>query len=292
MHSDTNRQHLQLIDVVARKEIREVAGTMATFSSNGEHVVVWHPNTKLVDYHVFKMGITVDGSPTRTVRGKKTSLPILASDGSSIAFPDQLFWIEVHQLGQPEPLQLTGAPEYKCATYSPNGQLFVSGHFMGEIRLRFAHDLEQVHVFKSTRNQINAVAFSRDSKLLAAGSAGGTIDLYDVSHFYAAAGAAATSNGGNQPSTIETLDSPKLVSSINAHVNSVQQIVFSHDGSKLVTRDSNGTAKLWNLNGDSSLLPSIARSEFPLSGRIQTWWEDTPQGIRLRKHTQKPEHEV
>ena len=290
--SDTNRRHLRLIDVVARKEIREVAGTKATFAGSGEYVVVWHPNAKLVDYHVYRMGTTVDSSPTRTVRGKKTSLPILSSDGRSIALPDQMFWLEVHRLGQPEPLPLTGAPQYYCATYSPDSQLFVSGHFMGEIRLRFAHDLEQVHVFKSTRNGITAVAFSRDSQQLAAGSSDGTIDLYDVSHFLEAADAGETSHEGNQQSTIETLDAPKPVSSLNAHVNPIRQIVFSHDGSKLVSRDSNGTAKLWNLNGDSARLPSIANSEFPLSSRIQTWWEDTPQGIRLRKHTQKPEHEV
>ena len=36
----------------------------------------------------------------------------------------------------------------------------------------------------------------------------------------------------------------------------------------------------------------IALREFPNSGRVITWWEDTPAGVRLRKHEQKPEYAI
>ena len=282
-----NHQHLRLIDVVARKEIREVAGTKATFSANGEFVVVWKQPNKLVDYSVYKMGTVADGLPPRTLRGKKTwLLPILSPDGKSIVIPyerDQ--WLAVYGWGQPEPLSLRCQNQYHCGTWSPDGELFVSGHTAREFQIRLAsQSRSKAHLQVGASIRFRRWPSLVDSKQLAIGCYDGTAEVYDVSHFHAAATAAnMTTSEATESSTIETMESPRLISSLNAHVPPVREVVFSHDGSKLVTRDSKGTAKMWKLSGDSSLLPSIALREFPNSGRVITWWEDTPEGIATSK---------
>ena len=157
-HSQTVTQQLQFVDIAARKVIRQVAGTKAAFASNGEYAIAWLPSSEqLIDYHVWKLGSNVDGTPPRTIRGTKTTLnttPIVSPDGETVVLPYQERWLDVHRLGESEPMRLTSSTQYYCSAWSPDGRLFASGHVAGEIRIRFADDLERVHVVKSALHRV------------------------------------------------------------------------------------------------------------------------------------------
>ena len=140
-----NHQHLRLIDIVARKEIREVPGTKATFCANGDFVVVWKQPNKLVDYSVYKMGTVADGLPPRTLRGKKDMAAANPVPGRQNLSSSRMKGISGSQCMDGDNLsRLVSAA--KISTTAGHGrqmgQLFVSGHTAREFQIRLAHNLE------------------------------------------------------------------------------------------------------------------------------------------------------
>ena len=288
------RDHLQLTDLGTGQVLGEVPGSKAKFGGNGEHVVVWEPANatanESIEYHIWKLDSDLK-DPFRIFQGIRSFNPNPSPDGESLLLPYKAHWVEAHLAGLEEAQRWRFANQIFCTAWSSDGKLIVTGQHSGEIQLRFTGDPEPYQVFKSKRDSVNAIAFSGDSNQLAVGGEDGQIDLFDVSHFVEAT-SEQTSPDGKEEFTIASLDPPRLSGSLSAHVQDVREVLFSSDGSKLASRDSVGTVKLWNLTETPGLVPRIEDHEFVLAASTNTWWEDTSDGVRLRKHSPDAELDV
>ena len=119
----------------------------------------------------------------------------------------------------------------KCSTWSPDGKLISSGHFGGDVLLRFPAEPDKELVISTKRSAVSSLAFSNDSKQLAVASDDGTVDLYDVSNLIRSSRDAELG--------IETIDPPEFVSTLKAHAAKIEQSCFfrrTPHGSLLATR--------------------------------------------------------
>ena len=307
MSPDDEEEKLCIIAMDTGQVIQQCAGSNARFSSNGEYVVVWPENSRTqtensVDYDIWHIKREMGESPKRIVRGVRAAWAVVSPDGESLALRENSHWFEAHLAGQPNPQRWRCNTQIKCATWAPNGELFVSGHFSGEIKLRVMDTPHNEYRFKTARDDVTAIAFSDDSKQLAVGGEDGKVDVFDVDHFLEAIEFGNSNPVSKDPAAdalkvsatpkITTLESSELITSMNAHVKPVREIVFSKNGARVATRDANGTAKLWNMVGDTALLPAIENHTFAVAGRVGITLEDTADGVRVHSERLKPEQQI
>jgi WD40 repeat protein len=107
--------------------------------------------------------------------------------------------------------------------FSPDDALLASGHVGGEIKLWDVASGKLVRSFKSDAYAVESLAFTPDGHLLAARSSF-TVDLWDV-----AAGAVAHSLKGA------------------AALISFASMAMSPDGKKIVTGDTDGSIRVWDV---------------------------------------------
>ena len=83
------------------------------------------------------------------------------------------------------------------------------------------------------------------------------------------------------PNRIASLDPPRSLFSLNAHLGLVNSIVFASDDSTVATCDSFGTAKLTRLGADPALLPTFSCDEVSRGGYAPLKVVDTDDGVRV-----------
>jgi WD40 repeat protein len=86
------------------------------------------------------------------------------------------------------------------------------------------HSDNQKTVLKiQSPGDVLGVAISKDGKLLAAASAGGTIEIYD-------------------------LEKMTLISTLDLHTGPINHVLFSHDGKYIITGSTDGTVRFFGLH--------------------------------------------
>lgn len=123
-----------------------------------------------------------------------------------------------------------------AAALSPNGKVLAVGGYLsyandkeyGRIRLFDLDRGEQIGLLKGHTNVINALAFSRDGRLLASGSGDKTVRIWSVADI-------------GRMST-----APALVT-LEGHSDDIYGAAFSPDGTKLVSASYDNTLRLWDI---------------------------------------------
>ena len=145
------------------------------------------------------------------------------------------------EAAQEEPTSRPNIPDIKPSVpvkaaisslaFSPNGALLAFGSYK-EIELLNAADRKSIHKFTGAANQVRAVAFSPDGKLLAA--AGGNPSQFGEVKIYNVA------------------DSKELIS-IRGHRDNIFALAFSPDGKIIATCSYDKMVKLWDVAAGTEL---------------------------------------
>ena len=248
---------VQLIEIASGKVRESLAGTRARFATGGDHVLCWYKDDEGKESFDYSMCDLSKGTCREidNLRLESESVGSISSDGQSMLFGTQR--LDAHMTQRLTAI-LSGRKgqsswwineALRSTAWAPNGKLFASGHFAGDVHLRRADAPNESILIKTGRKFVTAIAFSNDSQTLAVGGWDGTIDLYDVS--------LATANVLSDRS-IE----PSKTDSWNAHVHRINAIVFSEDDASIATRDSSGVAHLWRLGNRSNKHPTIEPEGF------------------------------
>lgn len=126
-------------------------------------------------------------------------------------------------------------------TFAPDGEILGTGNNDGKIRLFDTKNFSLLKTFSVTKWSIYALAFSADSKLLAADGADGTVQIWN------------TVRGEK----IQTLGAKAMVS--------LRAIAFSPKGNYLATYNSNSELGLWNLKSGKKVFSVVIANQSPLT---------------------------
>ena len=278
---------IRFIDLSNGKMIHEVTGTDATFACSGDFVVIRSRDTKSshwVDYGVLNL-LTGERMPAGNLAEPISHTLAVSPNGRSYFLARPPGYLSFYLDGEQQPWEEKNYLQVFSSAWSPNGKLIASGHFSGRIRIHVIGSLGTRIEINTERDWIEAMCFTRDSRQLIVGGDGGTIDFYDLSPVYQSidehpAGRGSESNlRGSQPA--HKFAAPVLVKSIKAHVSDVDSIFLSDDGSRMVTRDTEGTAKLWQLDKRHGFLPKIDTSDLPLPGRVGLEFDADAEGVYI-----------
>ena len=273
-------ESVQLVNISAGAIAHTVSGNGARFSPDGEYALIWHQPSRGDKSSEFVIWTLSSGESMLLphVEGATQKAGSLSPDAKSILFQstDHPGLLSAFLDGQTNRVTWRTRGEVECSDWAPNGELIASGHFAGDLVLRFADGSDEALYVSTQRNAISALAFSHDSTRLAVASDEGTVDFYDVSQFRRDVPDSAeqpSENASEEDSApaqlsrgIESFGQPRLIRTLNAHVSRIDRIVFSQDDAKIVTCDRDGTAKLWLFDESSNMLPASEISEFRYCG--------------------------
>jgi WD40 repeat protein/serine/threonine protein kinase len=117
------------------------------------------------------------------------------------------------------------APGVRCVAYSPNGQLFATGHWEGDIKLRDPLTGREQATLSGHASGVNGLAFSADGDLLASVGLDRTLRIWNVA---------------------ERRELQVFV----GHTDMVFGVAFFHHGKAIVTSSADGTARVWEIGSD------------------------------------------
>ena len=259
---------VRLIDLDQRKLHREFRGNGSRFAQGGDFILIWNTEPDL-SQHSFELWNVTSGASWKLgdsdYQREQTHIAhadSISPDGQYVALAKDLFKLDVHQRDR-DIERWSWRTGVDGVAWSPNGALVVSSHFDGSLLIRFVDDRNNPLMVKTGRSGIRALAFSSDSQQLAVGSEDGTVMFYDMSHFYETTDVKA--RDATSPS-IGSLSPPERISTLKAHVGSIQSISFSPDDTSVVTRDAEGITRLWRLDNTANEL--AAPADLPMDGRV------------------------
>jgi len=142
----------------------------------------------------------------------------------------------------------------ESVAFSPDGRLFASGDFDGQIRIWDFETGETIHSI-SQGQYVHTVAFDSAGRRLASASS--------------------NKIGTDHAIQIYAVDSGNLLQTLEGHTDAVLSVRFSSDGKRLLSASYDHTARIWNLES--------GKVEQTLQGH--SWWvwaaEFSPDGRRI-----------
>ena len=277
---------IRFIDISECKVVLEVPGTDATFGCGGDHAIVRRldSNSRWADYQVWNLatGECISRDP---IEQPKTYSLAMSSDGRSFFIGRPPGYLTFYRDEAKQPWEEKNYLQVFSSDWAPNGKLIASGHFSGRIRIHIVDDLGKRVEINTERDWIRALRFTDDSRKLVVGGNEGTVDFYDLSPIYDSLNntvpVTKSQASGSSSESLPKMAQPLLVRTIKAHVSKIESISLSGDSSKMVTRDADGTAKLWELDKRRGFLPQVDVSDLPLAGRVGLEFDADETGVHI-----------
>ena len=218
-------------DTIGRLDIEDRNGNVTTLEGRSESRSEGIPEFYALTHDKVAIG-SWDGKIHlwNTTTGKKLSTLRGHADLPHRPFPSRL---------PPSPLQ--NRKYILALAFSPNGTMLASGGKDNTVRLwNNATDSEPIVLQKHT-GWTNVLAFSPNGKMLASGSTDKTVQLWN------------TDTG--EP--IATLSRKPIRGLRTGHLNGINALAFSPDGSTLASASTDGTIRFWNIKTGDALAPHI-----------------------------------
>ncbi len=256
---------VKLIELNSGRVNQRLRGNRCCFSANGELIATWGGQDGMgvwnaaTGEHVTSLESHAEiGLP---VNPNQRSLS-LAPNGRSLLLTGhpRHFIATAFMDGRSDPVVYRNRNGVGGGSWSPDGRLIANGTATGRLLLHRTSDPGQATVTGSHGTPTSTTSFSPDSTRLASGGHDGTIDIWDVATVLASNSASygqtESSVDDGEGVLLEVADQsqrpPGLIQSLQAHMSRIQSLVFSKDGTKLVSLDSGGVAKLFHLGGDQN----------------------------------------
>jgi AAA-like domain/WD domain, G-beta repeat len=157
-------------------------------------------------------------------------------------------------------------------SFSPNNQLLATVSDDQTMKIWDIKNQRLNQIFEGISDKLTAVKFNFDGSIIAAGTATGMINIFDLNlkqrHKFTAHKGAITSirfNPANSQMTSAGIDGKikiwnvkngELIKEINGHTEPIRNITFSADGKTLVSAGDDHTLKLWN-SSDGTLIKTL-----------------------------------
>ena len=251
-----DRREVQLIELKSGQVTQRIPGNRCVFSANGELIAAWGNQIPIgvwnaaTGEHVSALeSLAAAGLPSNPSQ----SAFFLAPSGRSVFLRGHPEYYQATAFidGRSDPVVFRHRNQAGGGAWSPDGRLIASGSATGRLLMARTSDPGKTLVTGSHGSPTSVTAFSPDSTRLASGGSDGTIDIWDVPSVLASSGASydqtATLDNG-EGVLLEAADQwqgpPGLILSLQAHLSRIRSLVFSPDGSRIVTLDSAGVAKL------------------------------------------------
>ena len=263
---------LRLWDVATGRLINSFTFTQRPFWSlawtpDGKKVLAGAASAMLLD--------PVSGQPTLEFKGSSSLVASVAMlpDGTRAVAGGGETTLKLWDLRNGRLLNSMGdTPRVKSIAVTLDGATVLSGSSDGQFRLFDIATAQRLRTFEGQVGLTGGAALSRDGKLAAGGGSDKAIKLWDVATGRVlrtltgsphGIGSVAFSPDGRQlasgsydirvipqgfDSTLKTWDvaSGRLLRTLSGHVNQIRSVVFSADGSRIVTGSSDSTIKLWD----------------------------------------------
>ena len=151
--------------------------------------------------------------------------------GLSAAAPIEPFVYGMH-IATWKSLIINGHSDWvRCASYSPDGLLIISGGDDGTVRLWDAHNANALRIFRGHRGHVFSASFNPDgSRVVSSGDA------------------------GDQTVRVWAVDNGTILLIIQGHLGYIKKASYSCDGSELISTGDDGTVRRWNANNGDQLL--------------------------------------
>ena len=147
---------------------------------------------------------------------------------------------------------LTGHTDHvESVAFSPDGTKLVSGSMDKTIKLWEVATGKNTATLTGHTDHVESVAFSPDGTKLASGSSDKTVRLWEVATGKNIATLGHTNSASDVPQVLRSIVRSVLKST--AHTTSVLSVMFSPDGTKLVSGSLDGTVILWEVSTGKNL---------------------------------------
>jgi WD40 repeat protein len=220
--------------------------------------------------------------PTIAAHDKSVSAISVSPDGTLLASASWDQTIRLWNLanGQPGKVLTGHTANIYTVAFSPNGRMLASGSLDLTVRLwdvSTGQELRRIDLGKlgpflipGSNDEISAVAFSPNGKILACSDQRATIKLFEVAtgeelrtlegHTQDVESLAFSPDGhmlasGSYDRSIRLWDIPsgRLLRSITAHTNAVTTLAFTRDGRRLISGSRDNEIKIWDTNSGANL---------------------------------------
>lgn len=157
---------------------------------------------------------------------------------------------------------------FHAAVWSPDGRLFATAGGDTQVRLWDAATGQLLHTFRDHSQPVWSVAFSPNGLLLASSGADGKARVWDIAsrrqvvvvstpttHVWHVEFSpdSETLLTASDTATVWSLPDGRPLLSVKGHTQLVSEARFNRDGSRILTRASDGTARLWDTATGASI---------------------------------------
>ena len=193
----------------------------------------------------------VDGTLVQTLKGHFTGVTSVSfsPDGQTLASASYDGTVKLWHVDGTLLQTLKGHSDLvRSVSFSPDGQTLASASYDRRVKL-WRMDGTLVQTFEGHSKGVWSVSFSPDGQMLASASSDGTVKLWRVDGTLMLAGRRKTESRKGFLTLLRDFYRTAPVQTFEERSSGVMSVSFSPDGQTLASASTDGTVKLWHVNG-------------------------------------------